>query len=160
MGMIMSYGAETSADLVLMKWVKRITNRLSELDTIQAGLSSFLRCHAVPEPVIGDTRLITEEVLANIIAYGYDDGEEHCIQLSAVVNNGLLRLEFKDNGKAFNPLAAPLPDLERPVEDRPIGGLGIYMVRVLAEKTTYTREAEENVLTVEKTFTPDLLSHP
>lgn len=156
MGTLLSYRTDTAVNLVLMKWITRITNRLSELDTIQAGLSNFLRRQAVPEPVIGDTRLITEEVLANIIAYGYDE-EEHCIQLSAMVNNGLLSLEFKDNGKAFNPLAAPLPDLERPVEERPIGGLGIYLIRVLAEKTTYTREAEENVLTVEKTFTPDLL---
>ena len=159
MGTMTSSRADTAAHSVLMKWVKRITNRLSELDTIQAGLSNFLRRHAVPEPVIGDTRLITEEVLANIITYGYDDADEHSIQLSAMVNDGLLSLEFKDNGKAFNPLVAPLPDLER-MEDRPIGGLGLYLVRVLAEKTTYTREAEENVLTVEKTFTPDLLRHP
>ena len=57
-------------------------------------------------------------------------------------------MEFTDDGLAFNPIAQPLPDLEADIDERPIGGLGVHLVRELAERVDYTRTRGRNILKV------------
>ena len=57
-------------------------------------------------------------------------------------------MEFTDDGLAFNPVAQPAPDLEADIGERPIGGLGVHLVRELAERVDYTRTRGRNILKV------------
>ena len=59
-----------------------------------------------------------------------------------------ITLSFRDDGAPFDPLAHPSPDLEADLEDRDIGGLGVHLVRTLADEITYVREARHNLLRV------------
>ena len=94
------------------------------------------------------TGLAVEEMASNIIKYGYDDEGEHVIRLRITANLDLLEIAFEDDGHPFDPTAYPSPDIERVVESRRGGGLGIELVRRICEKMIYRREDHRNRLTL------------
>lgn len=61
-------------------------------------------------------------------------------------------MEVEDNGRPFNPLEAPTPDVNMSVADRPVGGLGIYLVRRVMDGLEYRRQQGKNVLVMRKTL--------
>jgi anti-sigma regulatory factor (Ser/Thr protein kinase) len=98
-------------------------------------------------------RLAIEELVTNCIKYGYDDSSDHTIDIVFAVGDGALRIEVIDDGHAFNPLEVPPPDLSLAMEDRPIGGLGIHLLRALADEITYERRDRTNRLMLMKRMT-------
>ena len=94
--------------------------------------------------------LLLDELVSNIIKYGYDDAGEHRIEVVVQVDGGVLTISIDDDGKPFNPLELPPPDLDLPIEDRPVGGLGVYIVRSLADTLDYRRERGHNLFTLTK----------
>jgi serine/threonine-protein kinase RsbW len=96
--------------------------------------------------------LLLEELLVNVIHYAYPPGEAgeaamgYAAMGYAVVEPQCLRVEIEDAGKEFNPLEAEDPDLALSTEDRPIGGLGIYLVKTMADSVSYRREDGKNIL--------------
>jgi serine/threonine-protein kinase RsbW len=124
----------------------------SRLDQVQHA-DAWLRAEILPfasEPVRHDLALVLEEVLTNVIRHGYGAEAAGPIELSAEISDGRLRLEVRDQARAFDPFSAAPPDLEAGVEDRPVGGLGIFLVRRLMDRVEYRREEHENVLVMEK----------
>jgi len=90
--------------------------------------------------------LILEEILINVARYAYAGG-------SGVVEvgywraaSGKLRVEIVDSGRVFNPLAVEPPDLSRGLAERPIGGLGVFLVRSMVHSIDYRREGNRNIL--------------
>ena len=63
-----------------------------------------------------------------------------------------LTIRVEDDGRAFDPLQAPPPDLDLPLEERPVGGLGIHIVRSVMDAVEYQRRGGRNVLTMRKTI--------
>ena len=96
-----------------------------------------------------------DELLTNTISYGYDDDEEHRIDLSLRLEGGTLVVEIADDGRAFDPLQAPEPDLGASLEERAVGGLGIYLVRKTMDGVAYRREGGRNVVTLTKQTAAD-----
>ena len=94
--------------------------------------------------------LAIEELVTNCIKYGYTDSKNHTIDFVLNVDEGALRMEVIDDGNPFNPLAAPRPDLTLPPESRPIGGLGLHLLRELADEMHYERRDGTNRLRVTK----------
>jgi len=94
--------------------------------------------------------LAIEELVTNCIKYGYDDAVEHIVDIVLSVENGALSMEVIDDGHAFNPLEAPLPDLSLAMEKRRIGGLGIHLLRELADDVTYERRNGTNRVVLTK----------
>ena len=76
--------------------------------------------------------LVLDELVTNIIKYGFDDAREHQIRVEMEVGVDLLTISVEDDGKPFNPLEAPSPNLDLPIEDWPIGGLGVFIVKSIA----------------------------
>ena len=68
--------------------------------------------------------------------------------------SGILTLQFRDRGKPFNPLAKANPDLKLPLESRPVGGLGIYMVKQFVDEVDYAYRDGFNILTLRKNIDP------
>ncbi len=92
--------------------------------------------------------LVVEEIVVNIARYGYDQAESGEAEVACAVEGPRrLRLEVSDNGRAFDPLASAPPDFSRGLEDRPPGGLGIFLVRSIAESISWQRDGNRNVLT-------------
>src|SRR5262245_46463496 len=97
-----------------------------------------------------ELRLVAEEVLSNIAKYGFDPGTVPAAELRFSFSEDAALVEFRDEGRAFDPLAEPAPDLDAPLERRPLGGLGLPLVRALVEEARYAREGSTNVLRLVK----------
>ncbi len=127
-----------------------LANRSSELQRLASKLEQFAQNHRIPDSDVHALSLSLDEVITNIIAYGYDDQGAHQILVRLALANGRLTAEVEDDGRPFNPLTAPQPDLTSAVEDRPVGGLGIHLVRSLMEQVDYRRESGKNHLIMSK----------
>ena len=91
-------------------------------------------------------RLALDELLSNIVKYAYADEAVHRVAVR-IETGAPFVLEIADDGRPFNPVDdAPAPVLEGPVEDRPIGSLGLHMLRSLGMRMIYRRENGQNVL--------------
>ena len=127
-----------------------LLNQKSEVARLQDQLETFVRPHRVAARVLHDLQLALEEHLANILTHGYDDKLENriraCVQLSATD----LRVEVADDGHPFNPLERPAPDLSKSIDERPIGGLGIHMMRKSLDDMEYRRVDGKNILVMIK----------
>jgi anti-sigma regulatory factor (Ser/Thr protein kinase) len=97
-----------------------------------------------------ELRLVAEEVLTNIAKYAFEPGAIAAVELLLSFTDGAAVLEFRDQGNAFDPLAQPAPDLEVPIEKRPLGGLGLTLVHALVDEARYEREGPTNVLRLVK----------
>lgn len=93
--------------------------------------------------------LATEEILTNIIKYAYPDGEGD-MELACGVGPDGFWMEFSDHGPPFNPLAVAEPTLDAPVNQRQVGGLGLFLVRRFMDQVEYARQGERNVLRIVK----------
>jgi anti-sigma regulatory factor (Ser/Thr protein kinase) len=116
------------------------------LDALEAALREEL----VPDAEVLDLRLVAEEVLTNVAKYGYDDARAHSVRVRLRLAATTVRLEFEDDGRPFDPLAAPPPDLDTDNGDRSIGGLGIHLFRSLVDGAEYSRVKGLNVLILTK----------
>lgn len=94
--------------------------------------------------------LAIEELVTNCIKYAYDDEEEHTITIALSENAGTVTMMVVDDGHPFDPLGAPPPDRDVPVEDRSVGGLGLFLLRNMADVVTYERRDGTNRLTLTK----------
>jgi len=103
---------------------------------------------SLPEARIGELDLLIEEVFMNVCCHAYPDGKQGIVTLTySVPAPGELSVEVADQGEEFNPLTAAPPDLTLNLEDLPIGGLGIFLVKTLASSLTYRRDCGWNRLT-------------
>ena len=109
--------------------------------------------HHLSADDIAAVNLVLDEIVINIIAHGYDDQQEHRIDVSLALEGDLLTIQVEDDGKPFNPLEAPPPNLDLPIDERPIGGLGIHIVRSTVDAIEHRREGRRNILTMQKTMT-------
>lgn len=91
--------------------------------------------------------MCAEEIYANIMFYAYPDKAGDIEAELKKSETGII-LEFRDDGIEYNPLEKPDPDIGLPPEERPIGGLGVYMVKEMTDEIYYKRENNKNILTL------------
>ncbi|HQX26100.1 MAG TPA: SpoIIE family protein phosphatase, partial [Pseudomonadota bacterium] len=121
--------------------IERLAQLVRELETALAAAGHDAE-------LVHDARLIAEELLTNTLRHGCDPAVAHAIEVEARWTDDRLALAFRDDGAAFDPLARADPDLDAGIDERPIGGLGIFLVRELAESVSYERIGRDNVLRV------------
>lgn len=126
-------------------------NDLSELTKLAADIETFSADQDLPPEVVYALNLCLDEVLTNIISYGLKNKpDDYLIEMELSVNNAAVHATMRDNGVAFNPLKADEPDLNTKVEDRQVGGLGVYFLEQYMDNIQYEREDDQNVLTLSK----------
>lgn len=129
-----------------------LRNDLSEISKLHQELENFgQKCGLSPRTLF-ELDLILEEVLANVIAYAYGDNQQHEIVVQADLRDDKLVIEIEDDGRPFNPLQVPPPDLERPLAQRSVGGLGLHLVRELTSSIEYDRKDGKNRLVMKQTI--------
>ena len=101
---------------------------------------------ASADEVWGKLSVVVEELVLNIVDYANSD----YLDVEIIRDEKSITLRFHDGGIPFNPLEKEEPDFTIPLEDRKIGGLGIFMVTKYMDTVTYERTGEENILTVRK----------
>jgi anti-sigma regulatory factor (Ser/Thr protein kinase) len=128
----------------------KLNNKVSELERFNQTLTEFGQHHGLAPRLVHDLNLALEEILTNIISYGYPDNREHEIKVRLSVQPGEVKAEVEDDGHPYNPLEAPEADTTKPLEERTIGGLGIHLVRKLMDDLEYKRQGDRNFLTIKK----------
>lgn len=129
-----------------------IGNRLEEIPSANERVGEWLRSHGTPARAVRFANLCIEEIVSNSVKYGYDDKEQHCITLSVELSADRLQVEICDDGREFDPLNSPEPDLSLSIDERPIGGMGLLMVRRMADGARYSRQAGVNRLLLWKSL--------
>ncbi len=127
-----------------------IKNELEQLTRLYEFLNQQATAYGWEEQLLMQIKLAVEEVVTNVILYAYPGKKDQDIRIDMSLENGLLTIVITDNGIAFNPLEREEPDISLPMEERPIGGLGIYLVKQLMTNVTYTRSSKKNTLTMTK----------
>jgi anti-sigma regulatory factor (Ser/Thr protein kinase) len=125
-------------------------NDRAEVERLSRLVEAFGEAEGLPPDAIFSVNLALDEVVTNIIRYAYDDGERHSIVVRLAFEDGVLSAQVEDDGRAFNPLEMPPPDINASIEDRPIGGLGIHLVRSVMNSVEYRRDDGRNILVMKK----------
>ncbi|RKJ81917.1 ATP-binding protein [Butyricicoccus sp. 1XD8-22] len=109
-----------------------------------------------PEEAHSVIAIVLEEIFINIASYAYskEDGrEDNTAQIECeITDDGTVQLTFIDNGVRYNPLEKRDPLINAAVEERQIGGLGIYMVKNMVDQMVYEYKDGKNILKIEKVF--------
>ncbi len=125
-----------------------IAPRHDQLDQITAAVEELGERDNWPLDLVFKVNLVLEELGVNVVNYSSDASE---IAISLASDEHAVSVEIVDDGPPFNPLAdAAEPDLDAPLEDRPIGGLGIHLVREMMDELHYSREEGKNRLAMVK----------
>lgn len=124
----------------------RLANDLAGLAQLAERVEGFGTAQNLPASVVNALNVVLDEAVSNAINHGYDAGVrgEIAVRLRRAPDGVLLEVE--DDGRPFDPLQAPPPDLTLSLERRPIGGLGIHLIRNLMDEVSYARVGGRNVL--------------
>jgi sigma-B regulation protein RsbU (phosphoserine phosphatase) len=128
--------------------VVELKNSLPEIERLARIADDFGQRHRLNAETSHNLKVVLDEILTNTISYAYADAGEHSIIARFYVEQGQLTVEVQDDGRPFNPLEIPEPDTQQLLEERPIGGLGIHLVRRLMDASEYRRQNDKNILIV------------
>lgn len=126
----------------------RLPAKMESLESFRSFVLSRVEEQGVPRAIIGKIDLALEEILTNIVSYAYTQADgDGSIELNCCPGpDGEFRLCIADWGIPFDPLAQKAPDLTTDLAERQPGGLGIHLVRQMADGITYKRENGRNLL--------------
>lgn len=135
-----------------------LSNRLDEIAELADALEQWASEAQVPSATISAVHLMLDELITNVVSYGYPATQRGEIRVNAWLSPGQLDVQVRDHAAAYNPLLAPEPDLTADIDERAIGGLGIHFVRKLADEVRYERTSENgkdtNLVHIVKRFSP------
>jgi anti-sigma regulatory factor (Ser/Thr protein kinase) len=129
-----------------------IENQIGELSSLAEQIDDLAAQWELTPAMAMNINLVIEEAVSNIIFYAFNNNKKHKIKISMSVENNLLTIKITDDGVPFNPLAQQLPDINLPAEERPVGGLGIFLISQMMDEMNYIRKGNENILTLKKSL--------
>lgn len=125
-----------------------VKNKMEEFCRISQEVQNFCTEHGVSEEKYQNISLILDELITNVVSYAYPDGNQHTFTINLEECDEKICMCITDDGMPFNPLSLAEPDTESSIEDRKIGGLGIFLVKQLSETVAYSRVDDKNQLYV------------
>lgn len=134
-----------------MQQVLNIRNDIQSLPLVNEWIEQCCEEAGLGLDWVMKFQLVIEEMVSNVIFYAYDpQQQEAAIELRFTWEAGTVSILLRDWGKPFDPTAKEDPDITLSVDDRPIGGLGIFMVKQLMDEVRYERVGSSNLLTLQK----------
>ena len=127
-----------------------LVNQRSEIKRLCQFVERFGEANHLSTDETLDINLILDEIVINIIEHGAEAARQLEIHVDLALDAGTLTIQVDDDGVPFNPVDAPPPNFDLPIEQRPIGGLGIHIVRSLVDRIEHRRDDGRNVLTMTK----------
>ena len=128
----------------------RIGNSMAEVASALDEAANWIEALQVTAKAQYFLSLAIEELATNWIKYGCRDSGAHVMTFDLGVSEGMLTLTATDDGLPFNPMDAPTPSTSLPLEERDPGGLGILLLRKMADEMSYEHREGMNILTLEK----------
>ena len=127
-----------------------LQNEISQIPKLAAFIDEVAKEAKMDQTRTMSLNLAMEEAVSNIILYAYPEGTEGQVEVKVVIKEDRLDFTLTDSGVPFDPTLAHMPDLTLDASERPIGGLGIYLVRTIMDSVTYERLDGKNVLSMTK----------
>jgi serine/threonine-protein kinase RsbW len=121
-----------------------------EVAKVNAAFADFADAQALPAAVRRSMNVVLDELLINTVGHGLAGREGGQVTIDVGLQPGRLTVTLSDNGPAFDPFGRDAPDTTLSVDERPIGGLGIHLVRKLVDDVSYHRRDDRNVVTLTK----------
>lgn len=117
---------------------------------VRAAFSGFAHAHELPEAVRRSLDIALDELLANEMSHASAGRDASLLTVEVELDQDRLTLRLTDDGPAFDPFSQAAPDTTLSIDDRPIGGLGIHLVRELMDTVSYERQDGRNVVVLVK----------
>lgn len=127
-----------------------LPNNVEFIPQLAAFIEEVTESHGIAPSVTMSINLALEEAVVNVMNYAYPEGSFGEIDISVSFSDGSITFTIKDTGTPFDPTKVSNPDTSLSAEERPIGGLGIYLVRELMDEVSYCYENNHNILTLKK----------
>jgi len=127
-----------------------LKNKINEIVLLDSFLEKLSEKWEAVAKHTFNINLALEEAVTNVINYAYEDNNEHLIKLDFSLENRELKITITDDGIEFNPLLKEDPNTELSLEERKIGGLGIFFVKKIMDNIDYERINNKNILTLIK----------
>lgn len=127
-----------------------LANRLDELTRISTFLEGCAEAWDLPMPLTFSLNLVLEEAFTNVVQYAFKDKESHEILLITEKREDEVVITMIDDGVPYDPTEKSDPDINLSAEDRPIGGLGIFLIKKTMDKVDYYRKEDKNHLIMTK----------
>lgn len=130
-----------------------IKNDSRELGRLAEAVDDFSERNAIAAETRFELQLCLEELVLNVVNHGFDNPGQHDIRIGIALNDDgrVLTIRVVDDGREFDPLTdTPAPDLDASLEDRAVGGLGVFLVRKIMDEVSYRRKDGLNHLTLTK----------
>jgi serine/threonine-protein kinase RsbW len=121
----------------------------SKIPSISDSLEEVMHTHGFSSEDILDTQLAVEEIITNIINHGYKNAGGEIV-IYCRINGNQTEVRIRDDAPRFDPLSLPEPELDGTIENRKIGGLGIFLVRQVMDEISYRYENGQNILVMIK----------
>ena len=122
-----------------------LQNEVAEISKLAIFIEELGEEFGLSPELVFNLNLVLEEAVSNVILYAYPKEEHQTISLIARKKDNQLIFVLTDSGKEFDPTQAPDADITLSAEDRPIGGLGIFLIRQIMNTVEYQRIEGKNV---------------
>ena len=129
-----------------------LANELREIVAAAAKIDAFCEEQELAPEIAYAVNLSLDEILTNTISYGFDDDEPHRIEISVRREADSLVVVIVDDSAPFDLSATPETDVEATLEDREVGGLGLFLVHQMMDTVEYERVDGCNVVTLTKSM--------
>jgi Anti-sigma regulatory factor (Ser/Thr protein kinase) len=127
-----------------------IKNEIAEISRLALFIEELGEELELPMKLVMNLNLVLEEAVSNIILYAYPKKFDQDISIEAIKEDNALIFVITDTGVEFDPTQGGEVDITLPAEDRPIGGLGIYLIKKIMNEVEYQRIDGTNVFTLKK----------
>lgn len=117
---------------------------------VSAAFDKLAEEHALPADVRRSVNVALDELLANALSHGQKGRDPCSVTVDVELDQERVTVVITDDGAPFDPFGRDAPDTALPVEERPIGGLGIHLVRELMDQVSYQRRDDQNVVVLVK----------
>ena len=132
------------------KFKLKVEAALENLSVISSAVSEAMKQAKIDAAIIPGILLAVDEACTNIALYAYPERKGY-IRLTCWLNHDYFVISIEDKGKPFNPCSVPPPELDAKLDDRKVGGLGIYFMRKFMDEISYKYDPKTgNQLTMRK----------
>jgi serine/threonine-protein kinase RsbW len=136
--------------MIMGRFSIKLKNRAGDLQKIEQVLEKLGQRLGLTQKCKCETNLAMEELISNIIRYGYADQGEHSVKVTISHQTPTLTIRIEDDGAPFNPVEVKNPDLSGPAEKRRIGGLGVHLAKCFTDSIEYRRKGSKNIVILKK----------
>ena len=121
-------------------------NDIKQIPQLAGFIEAVAQAGSLNQSTAMSLNLALEEAVTNVILYAYPEGTEGLVDIEAIIRKHQICFKITDSGRPFDPTQVAEVDTTLPLEERPIGGLGIHIVRSIMDEVSYNREDGHNFL--------------